>query len=741
MKRAAFRPYEGREPFIFISYAHKNSAEVIPILERLDAAGYRVWYDDGIAPGSEWPEYIAEHLNASSVVLAFVSQESIDSPNCRREVTYALSKRKPFLGVILKETQMSPGMELQLSAQQCVLRYNYRTEEEFLSKILESSVLQPCLRPAAPEAPEPELSAGQEASASFALPAVPAQAAVRAEKTAGEKAEAAGLSKAGKSAGRLKKILLWSAAGAAGLFVLGIIIAQLIQNKYKFQDTTDPAMTAQASSGSETVRNDTTAAPQTEPPAPGGTQEETLPPEETTAAPAETALKGELEKLMSVTVPSGNPALLHPAGFLYGDSASGLMGLRGYDGVLDTGFLYSSDYSYIFGMGKSYEGKYLVVTKDTGAPQKTAESLNRLGVMDSHGSVIVPEQYAHIIDANEYYAICIRVNEETTDQNEAVISWAARTFSPKANIVDQVRFTGEWELIALETGKPVPGFSGTKYSEYSNLKYSSSFCGRLIKVNSREYVLPDGSTLRPDAEVLEDGSYMVKEPAVGTLYASDGTPLFTFDPNEGTIEADYTMENYFLRRKRADGYGYTLLDKDGQPVSAEFVTENISMPKVCGPFIILPTGESEAAGRVYHRDGREVTPLNVKLYDAVFDELHRVLKLETEDDEKTMFVSEDGTILFEIPDNGGFTDGFRVMDAEYRYYNFTAGTYALEGESAGDGWWIACLNAGGKYDLIDTFTGETLLKGYDDYEVTVSPEYGTIVGATYNQTTDVFVLR
>ena len=87
MKDTNFRPYEGQEPYIFISYAHKNSDRVVPILEKLDQAGYRVWYDDGIAPGSEWPEYIAEHLNGCSVAIAFISQDSIDSPNCRREIT------------------------------------------------------------------------------------------------------------------------------------------------------------------------------------------------------------------------------------------------------------------------------------------------------------------------------------------------------------------------------------------------------------------------------------------------------------------------------------------------------------------------------------------------------------------------------------------------------------------------------------------------------------------------------
>ena len=53
MQRCAFTPYEGKEPYIFISYAHKDSDRVFPILEELDRRGYRVWYDDGIAPGSE----------------------------------------------------------------------------------------------------------------------------------------------------------------------------------------------------------------------------------------------------------------------------------------------------------------------------------------------------------------------------------------------------------------------------------------------------------------------------------------------------------------------------------------------------------------------------------------------------------------------------------------------------------------------------------------------------------------
>ena len=40
--------YEGTEPYIFISYAHKNTDQVIPIISVLQNRGFRVWYDAGI---------------------------------------------------------------------------------------------------------------------------------------------------------------------------------------------------------------------------------------------------------------------------------------------------------------------------------------------------------------------------------------------------------------------------------------------------------------------------------------------------------------------------------------------------------------------------------------------------------------------------------------------------------------------------------------------------------------------
>ena len=136
--------YEGNLPYIFVSYAHKDSREVFELIEKLSAKGYRIWFDEGIEPGSEWPENIANHLLHADMVLAMITNDSMESINCRREINFALSKNKPFLAVVLEKTKIPAGMELQLSSQQSVLRYNFNDEERFLKKIESCSYMAPC---------------------------------------------------------------------------------------------------------------------------------------------------------------------------------------------------------------------------------------------------------------------------------------------------------------------------------------------------------------------------------------------------------------------------------------------------------------------------------------------------------------------------------------------------------------------------------------------------------------------
>lgn len=98
--------YEGDRPYVFVSYAHVDSEVVLPIIEALDAAGYRLWYDEGIEWASEWPENIANHLYACSRFLAFMSHAAAVSDNCGDEIYYALNNRKPMLVAYIDDVEL-----------------------------------------------------------------------------------------------------------------------------------------------------------------------------------------------------------------------------------------------------------------------------------------------------------------------------------------------------------------------------------------------------------------------------------------------------------------------------------------------------------------------------------------------------------------------------------------------------------------------------------------------------------
>ncbi len=144
MLRCNVKPYEGDKEFIFISYSHKDNALVFPVIEKLAENGFRVWYDEGIDPGSEWPETIAEHLSKAYCVIAFISNNSINSNECKREISFALRKKINFISIFLEPTELSPGMEMQLSAYQAIIKHMIPSDSEFYSKLFEAKVLSKC---------------------------------------------------------------------------------------------------------------------------------------------------------------------------------------------------------------------------------------------------------------------------------------------------------------------------------------------------------------------------------------------------------------------------------------------------------------------------------------------------------------------------------------------------------------------------------------------------------------------
>ena len=100
-----FKPYEGNRPYLFISYAHKQSEEVVSTIRILHEKGWRLWYDEGIPAGSDWPANIARHMQGCAGVIFFESARALESPNCYSEMSTAYRLKKPCMVVRLEEVQ------------------------------------------------------------------------------------------------------------------------------------------------------------------------------------------------------------------------------------------------------------------------------------------------------------------------------------------------------------------------------------------------------------------------------------------------------------------------------------------------------------------------------------------------------------------------------------------------------------------------------------------------------------
>ena len=137
-----FIAYNGLKPYLFCSYAHEDMSKVFKIIDKINQMGYRIWYDEGISPGIEWPEAIGNSLLKCDQYLVFMTPNAITSRNVRNEINLAYSKNKDLLVVYLEPTRLSGGMQLQLGTVQCVNKYELTNNQFFdiINKVLNSKI-------------------------------------------------------------------------------------------------------------------------------------------------------------------------------------------------------------------------------------------------------------------------------------------------------------------------------------------------------------------------------------------------------------------------------------------------------------------------------------------------------------------------------------------------------------------------------------------------------------------------
>ena len=166
MAQKPLAAYSGDAPYIFGSYAHLDAEAVYPELLWLQDQGFNIWYDDGIRVGRDWADELARALENAQLLVFFVTPNSVASPHCRDEINLALNRGKPIISVHLSEAKLTPGLELRLSAQQALLRYQlpldtYKTRfvdvlnDAFATKLSDVRETSPGHYPVMHTAPEP----------------------------------------------------------------------------------------------------------------------------------------------------------------------------------------------------------------------------------------------------------------------------------------------------------------------------------------------------------------------------------------------------------------------------------------------------------------------------------------------------------------------------------------------------------------------------------------------------------
>jgi hypothetical protein len=84
-----------RFKYAFISYAHKDRAEVLKRVQMLSFMRAAFFQDFiSLRPGERWRPAILEALDKSDVVLLFWSRAASESEEVRKEILYALERRR-----------------------------------------------------------------------------------------------------------------------------------------------------------------------------------------------------------------------------------------------------------------------------------------------------------------------------------------------------------------------------------------------------------------------------------------------------------------------------------------------------------------------------------------------------------------------------------------------------------------------------------------------------------------------
>lgn len=137
-------PYTGDSDYIFLSYSHNSPDEAMDLVRHLQRDGYRVWYDEGIDPGTEYNDAIADKVKQCSFFIGLMNSHYLHSSYCKDELMFARKLEKKIVLVYTEDVELPEGLSMRMVRLQAIYKHRYDDQELFYQKLYTSSGISLC---------------------------------------------------------------------------------------------------------------------------------------------------------------------------------------------------------------------------------------------------------------------------------------------------------------------------------------------------------------------------------------------------------------------------------------------------------------------------------------------------------------------------------------------------------------------------------------------------------------------
>ena len=157
MENMTYKPhvYEGGDPYICASFHAADRLRVLPILEKMDLRGFRFWCSDGITPGMDADEVIAEHIERCDFFIAFLSRNYLGCLDTVDELNFSRDVNKDYLLIYLEDAALPAGLDMRFMRAESI-RAGGESPDSVFAKLMHISgvsrfygIADEALRPAA----------------------------------------------------------------------------------------------------------------------------------------------------------------------------------------------------------------------------------------------------------------------------------------------------------------------------------------------------------------------------------------------------------------------------------------------------------------------------------------------------------------------------------------------------------------------------------------------------------------